>query len=211
MLTLEILQAICPETPAATLEQFVDPLNATFVEFGIEDVPQQQRFLAQVAHESGGFRRLEEGLNYSAVRLAQVWSRYAQNPKAPPAERVPNDLARSLARKPEAIANNVYANRMGNGDEASGDGWRCRGSGLIQATGAETHRAIAEHFGIPVEEVGAWMRTPEGGARSAGFYWHKHGLGVIQDFQVLTQKINGGLTGLADRYVNLGRAKEAYA
>ena len=201
MLTLDDLKAICPRTPSAKLEPFVEPLNATFEEFEINNVARECAFLAQAAHESAGFTALSENLNYSAEGLLRVFPRYFDGASAT-----------DYARRPERIANRVYANRMGNGDEASGDGWRNRGAGIFQITGEENHGRISEHFSIARESVGDWLRTPEGACRSAGLFWRDNGLNELADagdFRKITKRINGGYNGWTDRVDYLERAQNA--
>lgn len=157
-------------------------------------------FLAQVGHESGEFRFVEENLNYSTNGLMKTW----------PARFPTQAIAAAYARRPEKIANKVYANRMGNGPESSGDGWRHRGAGLIQLTGKTNQGQAAQAFGIDLSEIGAWLRKPEGACRSAAWFWHKHGLNELADggdFITITKRINGGLIGLTHRLALWENAK----
>ena len=160
-------------------------------------------FLAQVGHESGGLTRLVENLNYGAQGLAATWpSRYAG----------PNALAKRLSRNPEAIANNCYANRMGNGNEASGDGWRYRGRGLIQVTGKNNYAAAAEALGLPLVEHPELLEQPIAAARSAVWFWRSNGCNELADadkFEAITRRINGGLHGQAERVALRARIIEA--
>lgn len=161
-------------------EVFAEVLTAAMVEFMIDRPRRQAMFLANVAHESNQLRTLEENLNYSAEGLASTWpARFAVEPKA--AQKVPNQIAKAIARDQERIANKVYALRDGNGDEASGDGWRYRGAGLIQLTHYNNHAACGKQFNIPPKGVGIWLRTPEGAARSAAWYWQSRGLNALAD------------------------------
>jgi putative chitinase len=149
-------------------------------------------FLAQVAHESGGFNFTKENLNYSAKGLMTTFKKYF------PSE----ELAKQYERQPVKIANRVYANRMGNGPEESGDGSRFKGRGLIQLTGRANYTKFAEDLGIPVEECVAYMETPQGAVASAGWFWDNNGLNKYcdsGDFVTLTKRINGGTIGLEDR------------
>ena len=121
--TLELLREVCPKTKATVLAKYVEPLNKIGDHFDLFENPKRMAaFLAQIAHESGGFNFVKEGLNYSAASLRKTW----------PKRFTTLEIANQYARKPVKIANKVYANRMGNGDEASGDGYRYRGRGLIQ-------------------------------------------------------------------------------
>ena len=149
-------------------------------------------FVAQCAHESGSFNFIEENLNYRAASLMATFKKYFPT----------LELAQQYERKPEKIANRVYANRMGNGDEASGDGWRYRGRGLIQLTGKDNYTFFAGSLGIPVEEAAAYMSTFEGAAQSACFFWEQNKLNRFadaNDVRGLTRAINGGFIGLEDR------------
>jgi putative chitinase len=152
-------------------------------------------FFAQTAHESGGFKAFSENLNYSAQGLQGIFGKY-----------FPGNLEESYARKPEKIANRVYASRMGNGDEASGDGWKFRGRGALQLTGKSNYQAFSDYLKNP--EI---METPdlvatEYAFESAIFFFDKNSLwsicdkGVTKDtILALTKRINGGTHGLADR------------
>ena len=206
VITLDDLIAICPcpASKVGTLVRFEGPLNAACEEFDITTETRQAAFLAQIAHESAGFSRLAENLNYSADGLLATFPKYFPSPAT----------AADYARQPERIANRVYANRMGNGDEASGDGWRYRGMGLIQTTGRTNQIACATALHVPAEEIGAYLQTPIGAARSAAFFWSSHGLSELADageFEKIVRKINGGITGLADRLAYWERAKVALA
>ena len=149
-------------------------------------------FIAQCAHESGNFNFIEENLNYRAASLMSVFKKYF--PTA--------DIAQQYEKKPEKIANRVYANRMGNGDEASGDGYTYRGRGLIQLTGKDNYTFFAGSLGIPIEEAADYMSTFEGAAQSACFFWEQNNLNRFadaNDVKGLTKAINGGYIGLEDR------------
>lgn len=191
--TLELLRQICPKTKSTVLARYVDPLNTVGEHFGLFENPKRMAaFLAQVAHESGGFNFVQEGLNYSARALMNTW------PK-----RFPNiTIANQYARNPVKIANKVYANRMGNGTEASGDGYKFRGRGLIQLTGKDNYSRFARSIGKTLDEAIAYLETSEGAVASAGWYWDVNKLNIYADkgdFVGLTRRINGGTIGLADR------------
>lgn len=180
----DILQILPNAGPKAGV--FVDEINAACEEFEIDTPYRQAAFIATCGHESQQLQRVSENLNYSANALLRVFPRYFNARQAMDYE-----------RKPERIANRVYANRMGNGDEASGDGWKHRGLGLIQVTGKNNQLAVAEHFGIPADEISAWLQTPEGAARSAAYYWQSNGLNEladVQDFRAISAKVNTGNT-----------------
>lgn len=195
------LDAIMP-MPAVRLYSFLDVLNAAMDEFSINTPARMAAFLAQAAHESTRLGVLVENLNYSAQGLITTWPRrfsYAESA--------------DYARKPERIANRVYANRLGNGDEASGDGWRFRGRGLFQITGrgnyAECSKALYnDELLIEKPEL---LEQPEGASRSAGWFWQNRGLNNYADsgdFRTLTIRINGGLNGWAERQEYYLKAKQ---
>lgn len=229
LVTLGQLQALCL-TQKGRIEcaQYHAPLNAAMRRFNITTYPRMTMFLAQIAHESGDFLRVTEGLNYSADGLANTWdSRYAVpdgkggyvkvlvegKPLVEGMSRnKPNALALQLARNPEAIANNAYANRFGNGPEASGDGWRYRGAGLKQLTFKANHEEFGKAIGMELAKVPDYLRTPEGAALSAGWFWFTRGLNELADagaFTKITAKINGGQTGAPSRLAYLERAQRA--
>ena len=173
-------------------EQWVDALNETFVRFDIMNPLRQAAFIAQCGHECGNFKTLEENLFYKAETLMKLW------PKRFPTL----EFANQYAKNPKKIANMVYANRMGNRDEASGDGYRFRGRGCIQLTGHANYyhagKALGEDFVMQPDLVA----TPRYAALSAGFFWNTQKLNNLadnQDIKMMTKKINGGFIGLADR------------
>lgn len=186
----------------AKAEEWVDAINTTFETFGIDTPEQQASFLGQCGHESAGFTALVENLNYKAESLCKVW------PKRFPSL----EMAQPYHRNPEAIANHVYANRMGNGDEDSGDGWNFRGRGLIQLTGRDNYRACGEALGADLESDPDLVSQPMYAALSAGWFWHKNHLNnIAQDITAVTKKINGGTHGLEDRVARTQRALDALA
>jgi putative chitinase len=166
------------------VDLFLAPLNAAMVEFDIGTPARQAAFLATVAHESSQLAALEENLNYSADALTRTWP-----------QRFPPATAAAYARHPERIANRAYGGREGNRDEASGDGWRNRGTGLIQLTFENNHAACARHFGIPRADIAAWLRTPDGACRSAGWFWSINRLNAwadVRDFDGVCDVVNRG-------------------
>jgi putative chitinase len=181
------------------VEQWVDALNETFERFNIATPAQQASFIGQAAHESGNFKMLVENLNYRAETLMKVW------PKRFPTL----EFAKQYERDPKKIANSVYANRMGNRDEASGDGFRFRGRGLFQTTGHSGYyhagQALGEDFVMNPDLVA----TPKYAALTAGFFWNTHKLNNfadVEDFKGMTKKINGGFIGLEDRIKHIRHA-----
>lgn len=159
-------------------------------------------FLANCSHETLQFARLEEALSYSAERIVAVWpSRFPSTTAARPYE-----------RNPERLANRVYANRMGNGDEASGDGWLWRGRGLLQTTGRDNYRRLAVAAMRPMEDLPAWLLTREGAAESAAAYWEWARCNEPADrgdIAEVRRRINGGTLGLADVRDHYARALAA--
>ena len=204
----ELLQ-IMPRATAAA-DSFVVPLEAAMREFGIDTPTRQAAFLAQVAHESNQLSALEEGMNYRPQAILDTFN-------TPKQIRFTPEQAEQYGRTPDhpadqrTIANIAYANRGGNGDAASGDGWTFRGTGLIQLTFRKNHESCADHFGVPRGQIGAWLRTPEGACRSAARYWRDNGLNELADagdFVRITIRINGGLRGQTDRIALWGSARE---
>ena len=156
-------------------------------------------FLAQTAHESGGYKALKENLNYRAVTLRKVFPKYFPT----------DELANAYAQKPEMIANRVYGGRMGNGDEHSGDGFRYCGRGLIQLTGKDNYTRFAESIETPVEELPEFLATFEGAIQSACWFWETNNLNQWADsgdMLTLTKRINGGTIGLEDRIKHYNHA-----
>ncbi|WP_443693149.1 glycoside hydrolase family 19 protein [Pseudomonas protegens] len=183
----QLLQILPNARPVAGV--FVPALNRAMARFKIDSRVRQAAFLSQVGHESGQLRRLVENLNYSAERLQAVWP-----------NRFNAALAAQVARKPEQIANIVYGDRMGNA--LPGDGWKYRGRGLIQLTGANNYRAASAALGLDLVNHPELVEQPETAALVAGWFWQSNGLNELADsgqFAKITRTINGGLTGQAER------------
>ncbi len=180
-------------------EQWLDALNETFARFDISTPIRQASFIGQCGHECGSFKVLEENLNYRAETLMKLWSK-----------RFPTlEIANQYAKNPKKIANMVYANRMGNRDEASGDGYRFRGRGCIQLTGHANYfhagKACDEDFVMNPDLVA----TPKYAAMTAGWFWSTHKLNQYadgSDFLMMTKRINGGTIGLQDRINHINHA-----
>jgi putative chitinase len=173
--------------------------NETFQRWGIETPLQQAAFIGQCGHECGNFTKLQEGLSYAADRLMKIW------PKRFPTM----EIAQKYARNEKALANYVYANRMGNRDEASGDGYRFRGSGWLQLTGHDNFYHAGKACGVDFVMKPDLVRTPEYAAMTAGWFWSTHKCNEItntQDWTKLTKVINGGNIGLADRIAHTNQA-----
>jgi predicted chitinase len=181
-------------------EQYIDDLEKTLPKYGIADSKARlAHFFAQVLHESGCMRYDMENLNYSADALRRVFGKYFKT----------QAQAEAYARRPEKIASRVYANRMGNGDEASGDGWKYRGRGLIQLTGKSNYQAFADWIGDAriVDEPD--LVSSEYAVQSAVFFWDRNQLNTLadtDDIVGLTRRVNGGENGLAHRRELLNKA-----
>jgi putative chitinase len=190
-------------------ERWLPHVQNALARFGIETERQVAAWLAQTAHESGGYTALVENLNYRAATMAACWpARFGvKNPdgkwaKDAKGARVPNKFALALERKPEAIANVVYSSRMGNGPVESGEGWKYRGRGLKQLTGKDNYTRCGQALGIDLVASPDMLLQPEGAALSAAWFWNVNKCGPIadaDDFIGLTKKINGGTIGLEDR------------
>ena len=202
-ITIEQLSAALPDVKDENIELFYESLVAAMEEFGIDSPARMAGFLAQCAHESANFSAVRENLNYSADGLNKIFPKYFKNA---------GRNAQEYHRQPEKIANVVYANRMGNGDEMSGDGWRFKGRGLIQLTGRTNYTLCGTDLEVDLIESPEYLETPEGAARSAGWYWWKNNLNAFadkNDIVGMTKRINGGTIGLEDRKNHYFHALEA--
>jgi len=197
ILTLSQLKQMVPGNPY--IDDWHEALDQLLDDYGIDAPQRVAHFIAQCAHESGSFKFIKENLNYSAQGLNNTFRKYFPTVES----------AIPYQRQPEKIANRVYANRMGNGDEASGDGWRYCGRGLIQLTGRDNYTFFAGSLGIPVEEAADYLATFEGAAQSACFFWEQNNLNRFadaNDVKGLTRAINGGQIGLEDRIKHTNHA-----
>jgi putative chitinase len=189
-LELQQLQQIIPKNKY--VEYWYDALQQLLPQYQIDTPQRLAAFLAQCAHESGNFVFIKENLNYRWQSLRKTFPKY-----------FPTDqLAQQYEKQPEKIANRVYANRMGNGPEESGDGWRFCGRGLIQLTGRDNYSWFAASLEISPEEASEYMETFEGAAQSACWFWETNNLNQWADrgdIVTLTKRINGGTIGLEDR------------
>lgn len=188
------------------LTNWYDALNQLLPDYDINTPQRVAAFVAQCAHESGGFRILKENLNYKAASLRKIFPRYF------PDDATANHYT-SLPNKQEAIANRVYSNRMGNGPEESGDGYKFCGRGLIQLTGKENYTWFAASISITVEEAAEYLQTFEGAAQSACWFWENNNLNQWADkgdILTLTKRINGGTIGLDDRIKHYKHALEVF-
>jgi putative chitinase len=188
-ITKQQLSAMLPGNPY--LEHWCEALNKILPDYDITTPSRIAAFIAQTAHESGGYTALHENLNYRAESLCRVWPRYFNSGNA-------NDYA----HQPEKIANKAYANRMGNGSEESGDGWKYCGRGLIQLTGKSNYQAFADSIETDLSEIPAFLQTFEGAIQSACWFWENNNLNKWADagnIEKMTQIINGGQLGIDDR------------
>jgi putative chitinase len=201
-LTRADLEAVMP-LAAKVPDSVIDALDAAMRRFEIDTPSRMAAFAAQLAHESGQLQRWTENLNYRWERLRQVFPTYFTS----------DAQARAFDRKPERIANRVYAGRMGNGSEASGDGWRYRGRGPIQLTGRDNYRACGSAIGVDLVGDPDLLSTPGPGCLAAAWFWARNGLNALADagdFVTITRRINGGLNGLAERREFWEQAKMAF-
>jgi putative chitinase len=183
------------------VDNWYDACCTILPEYEINTLPRVAAFLAQCAHESNGFKALKENLNYRADSLRRVFPKYFPT----------QQLAEQYAHNQEAIANRVYANRMGNGNEASGDGYRYCGRGLIQLTGHDNYQAFADSIDASIEQLPEYLSTFEGALQSACWFWETNNLNQLadaSDMVTLTKRINGGTIGLEDRINHYNHALE---
>jgi putative chitinase len=190
ILTREQLAQLLPGNPY--LDHWYHALEQALPDYDINTPQRVAAFMAQCAHESGGFRALKENLNYKAASLRRVFPKY-----------FPDDaIAAHYAGKQEMIANRVYGGRMGNGPEETGDGYRYCGRGLIQLTGKQNYQNFADSIETAVEDLPEYLATFEGAVQSACWFWESNNLNQYADkgdILTMTKRINGGTIGLEDR------------
>jgi len=177
---------------APYLDHWYHALEQALPDYDINTPKRVAAFIAQCAHESGGFKFIQENLNYKAESLMRVWPRYFP------------DLAtaQKYSHKPEMIANRAYGGRMGNGPEETGDGWRFCGRGLIQLTGRSNYQSFADSIEVNINDLPEYMKTFEGCVQSACWFWESNNLNQYADagdILTMTKRINGGTLGLDDR------------
>lgn len=199
--TKDSLQQIMPRAKVEDIDHYLNALNSEMQAYEINTPLRAVHFIAQIAHESGSFKYRVENLNYSAQALRAVFGKYF------PTE----ELANVYARKPEQIANRVYANRMNNGNEESGDGWKYRGRGLIQLTGKENYTKCGGALKIDlVNKPDLLAQDANAAVAAACWFWDSRKLNAYadqDDIRSVTKRINGGYNGLEDREQYLRRAK----
>jgi putative chitinase len=200
MLTLGQLKQMLPKNPYVA--DWHEALSQLLPDYDINTPQRIAAFVAQCAHESGNFMVLKENLNYRAATLRKIFPKYF------PTDAIANDYATRL-NKQMHIASRAYANRMGNGDEASLEGWKFCGRGLIQLTGKNNYQAFADSLEMDINDVPEYLGTFEGAAQSACWFWETNNLNRFadkNDIKGLTKAINGGYIGLEDRIKHYNHA-----
>jgi putative chitinase len=186
-----------------SLDDLVNDMNEVFEDAAnnLDTAHRQAAFIAQCAHESGSFCHVSENLNYKAEGLTKIFHKYFPT----------LEEANAYAHNSEKIGNKIYANRMGNGDEDSGDGYKYHGRGFIQLTGKSNYEHCGAAIGVDLVENPDYLTTPKGALQSAVWFWNTHNLSPLadaDDILHITKKINGGTIGLEDRTNLFQKAKE---
>ena len=199
VITEQQLKQILPNNK--NISELCASLNSILPRYQINTVNRIAGFLAQCGHESLDFTALKENLNYSAKGLRLTFPKYFKD----------EATALNYQRKPEKIANRVYASRMGNGNEASGDGWKYRGRGAIQLTGKDNYTSFSKSLKKTLEETVVYLETMDGAVESACWFWTINFLNRTcdkDDIIAMTKLINGGTKGLDDRISRYQKAKK---
>ena len=204
---LKALKAVMPRAPEAWLLPILERPQW----YGIDTPAELASFVAQIAVESDELTRLEENLNYSAQGLANTWARFSVTKvrKGPPTER-----AFAIQHNPQRIANIVYANRLGNGDEASGDGWAHRGMGPIQLTGKRNQEKCGKAINQPLVNRPELLLVPAAGIESACWFWKVNLLDRFDDDDSAEEesvRVNGGDHGIERRQAYLDKGLREFA
>lgn len=198
IITIDQLAACMPRCREPDL--WAPILDEKFFTIGLVEKEQVADFISQTGHESLDYNILEENLNYSRDGLLRTFGKYFRGVSVD-----------SYARQPKKIASRVYAYRMGNGSEESGDGWRYRGRGILQVTGRDNYAKCSSYIyndkNILLENPDLLLEK-EGAVMSAIWYWDVNNLKDITDFETLTRRINGGINGIDDRWARYNRAME---
>lgn len=203
MVSTEQMKTIIPRLNWGKAEPYIPYMTSVLPNFDINIPLRKAHFLAQLAHESGGLKYASENLNYSANALRSVFGKYFKT----------TEIAEAYARKPEKIANRVYADRMANGNETSGDGWKYRGRGLIQLTGKYNYQSFAKDHGIDCVHNPDLILDPEIALTAACWYWKKRKINTYadaDDLHMVTKRVNGGHHGILDRQQWLDSFKKLY-
>jgi len=184
-------------------DQWYELLSTILPDYDIDTPQRVAAFMAQCGHESGGFTLMQENLNYSAKGLRGTFGKYFPT----------DEIAKQYERQPQKIANRVYANRMGNGDERSNDGWTYRGRGIVQITGKNNYIKVSQNMfeDDSLVQNPDMLLDPEYAIHSAGWFWTAaklNDLADIGDLKLMTKRINGGYIGLEDRINHYNHAIE---
>lgn len=197
ILTKNQFARFLPQNPY--IDHWYEALSQALPDYDINTPNRVAAFLAQTAHESGGYMVIKENLNYRAESLARQWPKYFPS----------MEIAQQYAHNQEMIANRAYADRMGNGPESSGDGWKFCGRGLIQLTGRSNYQAFADSIETDINDIPDYLATFEGAVQSACWFWENNNLNKwadLGDMLTLTKKINGGTLGLEERIGQYNKA-----
>lgn len=200
IITADQLKACAPYIKPQNQAAFAPAISNILNQYQITTPLRLAHFLAQVIHESGSLNVTEENLHYSASLLVKIFPHFFPT----------LDKALPYDNKPDMIANYIYANRMGNGDTASGEGYKFRGRGLIQTTGKLNYKAVSMAVGVDFVEHPELLTQASYASLSVGYFWNSHGLNTLadhDDIKNITIRINGGTNGLAERTANLVRCK----
>jgi len=200
MISADQIKSLYPNSDSDIVEGIISSLETLSEKYEINSPLRLAHFLAQTAHESGGFTVIEENLNYSEQGLSNIFGKYFRD----------KDTS-EYAHNPEKIANVVYADRMGNGDTDSGDGYMFRGRGLIQLTGRSNYTSMAKDLEVAIDDIVAYLETPDGAVESAAWFWHKNNINHLADEDnatAVTKKVNGGTIGLEERQEHTEKFKE---
>lgn len=200
-----VLNKLINATPERK-QELCAALEEAFSKFQINTPQRKAHFLAQILHESAHLSTFEESLYYRWTTLMKVFKKYFPTETS----------ARSYEKQPQKIANRVYANRMGNGNEASGDGWKYRGRGSLQITGKDNYRAVSKGIGVDFVSNPDPLKSDKYAILSAGWWWKNRGLNELADISkddvtAITKKVNGGINGLRERQKLYFSAKTAIA
>lgn len=199
-ITPQKLKVILPQNK--NVVDICDSMLKILPKYNIDTLERVSMFIGQCAHESNQFTVVTENLNYSEAGLLRTFRKYF-NPAT----------AKQYARQPEKIANRVYANRMGNGSESSGDGWKFRGQGFIQLTGRNNHTNFARFLNMSIDEELSYIRTLDGAMEASCFFWQQTNLNPPSDrmdIRTVTKLINGGFNGLNDRITYVRKAMTVF-
>ena len=202
LIALDQLSRACAGAPVLRLATILGPLNASLDDADVSTPLRASMWLAQLSHESADFSRFVEGLNYSAEALVELFPRHFDRA-----------AATLYARQPQRIANRLYAGRLGNGDEQGGDGWKFRGRGPIQLTGAAAYLEYGRALGVDLIGRPELLEDPALGFRAAARFWRVHEINTYADkgnVPGATRAINGGLNNLSDRQARYARARAAF-